>query len=236
MTVPESLPPTSAIQTEGLVKNYGARRVVDGVDLDFKAGEHDAWQVKAKYYSVREIRENETINAAGTDMTTVDAWGPVTVLNRKFQYFNIGPKVDLAALWGLKHKLEAGADYRAETTTTAWGTLKGETMVLGLTAGLNSWLQLEGTGGTFSGKGVEVGYLGTTLARYSYRYENTDLGFYEPFSVDQETVYGILSAKFNLNRHSNLAVDGMVKSDKGIVGTTGTLKTQTVDVVYEVLF
>ena len=39
MTVPEALPPTSAIQTEGLVKNYGARRVVDGVDLDFKAGE-----------------------------------------------------------------------------------------------------------------------------------------------------------------------------------------------------
>jgi len=39
VTVPEALPPTSAIQTEGLVKNYGARRVVDGVDLDFKAGE-----------------------------------------------------------------------------------------------------------------------------------------------------------------------------------------------------
>ncbi len=39
MTVPEAPPPTSAIQTEGLVKNYGARRVVDGVDLDFKAGE-----------------------------------------------------------------------------------------------------------------------------------------------------------------------------------------------------
>jgi lipopolysaccharide export system ATP-binding protein len=37
--VPEAPPPTSAIQTEGLVKNYGARRVVDGVDLDFKAGE-----------------------------------------------------------------------------------------------------------------------------------------------------------------------------------------------------
>ena len=37
--MPEAPPPTSAIQTEGLVKNYGARRVVDGVDLDFKAGE-----------------------------------------------------------------------------------------------------------------------------------------------------------------------------------------------------
>jgi len=207
-----------------------------GAELDWKSGENDAWQVKAKVYAVKEIRENETINAAGTDMTVVDAWGPVTVLNRKFQYFNIGPKVDLAALWGLKNKLEAGFDYRAENTTTTWGTLKGETMILSLTAGLNSWLELEGTVGSFSGKGVEVGYLGTTLARYSYWYENTDLGYYEPFAVDQETAYGILTAKIKINRHSNLAMDAMAKSDKGVVGTSGTNKTQTLDVVYEVLF
>jgi len=37
--VPDAPTPPSAIQTEGLVKNYGARRVVDGVDLSIKAGE-----------------------------------------------------------------------------------------------------------------------------------------------------------------------------------------------------
>jgi lipopolysaccharide export system ATP-binding protein len=37
--VPESPKPISSIRTEGLVKDYGARRVVEGVDLDIRAGE-----------------------------------------------------------------------------------------------------------------------------------------------------------------------------------------------------
>jgi lipopolysaccharide export system ATP-binding protein len=39
VTVAEAPSPASSIQTEGLVKNYGARRVVDGVDLNIRAGE-----------------------------------------------------------------------------------------------------------------------------------------------------------------------------------------------------
>ena len=37
MTAP--VPPVSEIVTEGLVKTYGSRRVVDGVSLRFRAGE-----------------------------------------------------------------------------------------------------------------------------------------------------------------------------------------------------
>jgi lipopolysaccharide export system ATP-binding protein len=37
--VAEAPSPPSSIRTEGLVKNYGAHRVVDGVDLDIRAGE-----------------------------------------------------------------------------------------------------------------------------------------------------------------------------------------------------
>jgi len=203
-----------------------------GLETDIKAGPKNAFGLKGRFYSLKTQQEDLALNNAE------NAWVPVEniVMNRKFTYINIGPRVDFAALLNSKKKIDFGINYRAEKDTNTLGTLKGTFFDMGLTYGVNPNWDLSGAVGTFHGNGVEMGYLGTTLARYPYLNDVKDQGFYLPFVVDQSSNYMALSSVFRIGIHSKLAADAIFKSDKGVLGTTGTLKNQTLDVVYEVIF
>jgi hypothetical protein len=207
-----------------------------GLDFDIKALPKDSLKIAGAAYLVQEITGNIVVNAAGTTYVGLDpspATGQVPV--RKFTYLNVGPSFDLGPSIGLKTPLEIGANIRYENTNSIIGTLTDTWLLGGVKVGLFSWWEVAAAYGYQTMKGTDMGYDGTSYARYAYLFDNTDLGSYTPFTVNGNIRDLLLSTSFNIDRHSKLHFDYSLAQGTGLVDV-GNLTNQYMEMTYEIKF
>jgi hypothetical protein len=115
----------------------------------------------------------------------------------------------------------------------------------GVEAGLFSWWNMALSFGADSVNGSEAGYVinnqVTTYARYSYLFDNSDLGNYELFNINGTNNSLRFSTTFTLNRNSKLYLDydytwGNAVPYFGTTPSTGTMNNQFAELTYEILF
>ena len=209
-----------------------------GVDVDVKTLEKDALKIPASAYFVKEISDNLVANVPATGNVAVDGVPGAPTHIRSFTYINVGPSFDLAPYIQREEPLEVGVNVRYEQTSSALDSLPGamgpltSTWILGgIKAGIFSWWEVSASFGTQQFSGTEVGYLGTTLARYAYQYDNSDLvaGGYQPFNVDGSRQTGGVSTTFKFNRNSSVYFD--YNKSWG-----STLNNQFMELTYEIEF
>jgi hypothetical protein len=212
-----------------------------GMDFDVKALEKNALKIPASAYFVQEIGDNIVVNGIGTGLTPVDGTAGAPTPKRNFIYVNAGPSFDLGPFIGTGD-LEIGANIRYERTTSAIGTLNSVWILGGVRAELFPWWESTASFGSQSVNGSEAGFGGSTLARYSYIYDNTDLGQYQVFSVNGSNYSWRLSTTFKVNRNSSIYGDYDLTWGNAIPyigtppGTSGTLYNQYMGLTYEIEF
>jgi hypothetical protein len=212
-----------------------------GMDLDVKALEKDALQISGSFYLVQEISDNLVANSTGTGLTAVDGNTQAPTPQRNFVYVNVGPSINLGPFVGLTQDLTLGTNVRFEQTSSAIGTLTSVWVLGGAQVGLFPWWELAASYSDQEINGKEAGYGGTTLARYSYIFDNSDLGQYQVFNINGSNQSWRLSSVFKINRHSNLYLDYDLTGGNAIpyTGTTspgGKLSNQYVEMTYEIQF
>jgi len=147
--------------------------------------------------------------------------------------------LDLGPHIGLDTPLEIGTNVRYEQTTSVVGTLNSLGLWCGLRVGIVKEWEVDLALGAQSANGTEEGINGSPVARYSYVFDNTDLGSYQPFTVNDSIGYYLLSTSFQFDRNSTLYLDYDLSSGNEIeaVGQiTGTLQNQFIGTDYEVKF
>jgi hypothetical protein len=113
--------------------------------------------------------------------------------------------------------------------------------------GLFNWWEVTGAVSFKSAQGSDMGIDGTTLARYSYIYNNEDLGTYSVFTVNDTVQDLLFSSTFILDDHSKLHFDysfetgtnnGANAASGVIPGSIliGTVNNQYAEMTYEVQF
>ena len=212
-----------------------------GLDLDVKALEKDALQILGSVYFVQEISDNLVVNAAGTTFTSVDGTGSAPTPQRSFAYVNLGPSLNLAPAFGLDQDLVVGTNVRFEQTNSAIGTLTSAWILGGVQVGLFPWWEMAASYSDQELKGSDSGIGGSTLARYSYIFDNSDLGSYQVFNIDGSNQSFRLSSVFKINRNSSLYLDYDLTGGNAVpyVGATapGTkLNNQYLEMTYEIQF
>ena len=209
-----------------------------GIDLDVKALVKKALKIKGSAYFVQEISGNFVADVSQTAMTVLDATPLVAQPMRTFTYVNIGPSLNLGPLLNWDRDIEIGANIRFEQTDSAVGDLTSTNLLGGIKVGvLPSW-DLAVAYGMRNVSGTEVGYLGTLYARYTYLYDNTDLGTYGQVNV-QGTVQSLrFSSVFKVNKNSNFYVDYDLTQGnfRPTLLQTGELDNQFMELTYEILF
>ena len=180
-----------------------------GFDFDVKATDKDALKIPGSIYFVQEISDNLVVDQAGTGYVSVDAVPGVANPIRSFKYVNIGPSFNLAPSTGLPGDLEIGFNVRYEQTSSAIGTLTSDWILGGIKAEIFSWWETAASFGVQEINGTEAGYGGSTLARYSYQFDNTDLlaGGYSIFNINGSRQSWKLSEDFKMDRNSTLYFD-----------------------------
>lgn len=212
-----------------------------GFDLDVKALEKNALKIPASAYFVQEIGDNIVVNSTGTGFTAVDGTASASAPQRNFTYVNAGPSFNLGPYIGTGD-LEIGANIRYEQTTSAIGTLTSAWILGGVQAEIFPWWEAAASFGSQNIKGSEAGYGGGTLARYSYIYDNTDLGQYQVFNVNGSNQSWRLSTVFKVNRNSSIYGDYDLTWGNAVPyigtppGTSGTLFNQYMGLTYEIEF
>ncbi len=211
-----------------------------GFDFDVKATDKDALKIPGSVYFVQEISDNLVVDQAGTGYVSVDAVPGVSNPMRTFTYVNIGPSFNLASSTGLPGDLEIGANLRYEQTNSAIGTLTSDWILGGIRAEIFSWWETAASFGVQDINGTEAGYGGTTLARYAYQYDNTDLGEYTAFNINGTRQSWKLSEDFRMDRNSTLYFDYGITWGNAVpyVGQAlpGTLYNQFMEVTYAIQF
>lgn len=200
-----------------------------GFDLDVEALKHKSLKVKGAAYFMQEISGNLVVNMAGTGYTGLDSLSSGAVPVRNFTYVNVGPSFDLGPHVGLETPLEIGTNVRYEQTTSAAGTLNGLALLGGIRAGFFSWW--EGTVAFMhqSANGQEQGLLGTAVARYSYLFDNADLGDYSTFNIDETAQTLKWSSIFKFNKNSRLYLTYSIFNAKNS-------NHQNMEMLYEIEF
>ena len=214
-----------------------------GMDVDIKALKGDALKIAGSAYFLQEITGNLVVNQAGSTFTGLDTLPNGKVPVRKFTYVNLGPSFDIGPSIGLKTPLELGTNIRFEQTNSLIGTLTDTWILGGVRAGIFSWWEVSAAYGVQTMKGTDSGYVigtyQTTLARYSYLFNNVDLGHYQVFNVDGSLKNILLSTTFNIDRNSKLHFDYSFASGNEIpnIGPApGTLNDEFMELTYEVKF
>jgi hypothetical protein len=212
-----------------------------GLDLDVKTLEKDALQILGSVYFVQEISDNLVVNAAGTAFTPLDGTAQAPTPQRSFAYVNLGPSLNLAPALGLGQDLVVGSNVRFEQTNSAIGTLTSAWVLGGVQVGLFPWWEMAASYSDQEIKGTDSGFQGTTLARYSYIFDNSDLGEYQVFNINGSNQSFRLSSVFNINRNSSLYLDYDLTGGDAVpyVGATapGTkLNNQYLEMTYEIQF
>jgi hypothetical protein len=213
-----------------------------GFDFDVKASDKDALKIPGSIYFVQEISDNLVVNPAATGYVSVDAVAGVPSPIRTFKYVNIGPSFNFGPSMGLPGDLEVGANVRYEQTNSAIGTLTSDWILGGVRAEIFSWWEAAASFGVQEINGTEAGYGGTTLARYSYQFDNTDLlaGGYSAFSINGNRQSWKLSSDFRMDRNSTLYFDYGLTWGNAVpyVGQAvpGTLYNQFMELTYAIQF
>ncbi len=221
-----------------------------GFDFDLKSMPDKNFKLPGAVYFLNEISGNLVVNSAGNAFTVVDANNGVAP-NRSFVYVNVGPSYDFGPALQLKTPFEFGTNVRYEQTNSQVGTLTDFWWLSGLKVGLFPWWEMTAAVGLKSAKGSDMGVAGTTLARYSYMYNNQDLGSYSVFTVDDSVNDLMLSTTFNMDSHSKLHFDYSFEtgtnngSSNGSTTTSGvapgyvfngSVNNQYVETTYEIEF
>ena len=211
-----------------------------GFDFDIKASDKDALKIPGSVYFVQEINDNLVVDQGAFGYLSVDAVAGVPNPMRTFKYVNIGPSFNLAPSTGLPGDLEIGVNVRYEQTNSAIGTLTSDWILGGIRAEIFSWWETAASFGVQEINGTEAGYGGTTLARYAYQYDNTDLGAYSAFSINGNRQSWKLSEDFKMDRNSTLYFDYGLTWGNAVpyVGQAqpGTLYNQFMEVTYAIQF
>ncbi len=209
-----------------------------GLELDIKTLEKQALKVKGSAYLVQEIGGNIVANITQTGFTTVDAPAPGTVLTRKFTYVNIGPSLNLGPLMGWDRDLEIGGNARFEQTNSSLGTLTSTWILGGLRVGVLPSVDLSTAFSSQNVNGTEMGYQDSLFARYSYLFDNSDVGSYEQFNVNGSIQSLRFSTDFKVNRNSNFYLDyDITQGNLHPAGPIkGTLHNEYMEITYEIKF
>ncbi|HEY5039942.1 MAG TPA: hypothetical protein VIJ93_12800, partial [bacterium] len=213
-----------------------------GLDLDVKALEKDTLKILGSVYFVKEISDNLVVNPAATNYVAVDAVPGALTPVRNFTYVNVGPSFNLGPSLGLAGDLEIGVNGRYEQTTSAIGTLTSTWILGGVRAGIFSWWEAAASFGTQQLNGSEAGYGGTTLARYSYTFDNRDLlvGGYSVFNINGSWQSWRVSSTFKMTKNSNLYFDYDMTWGNALpyvrTSLPGTLNNQFMELTYEIQF
>jgi hypothetical protein len=214
-----------------------------GIDLDVKTLEKDALQIKGAAYLVQEISDNlvEQGTPGGYVPVAVDGTGAASTPIRNFVYVNLGPSLNLAPSLGLTQDLIVGVNARFEQTSSSIGTLTSAWFLGGAQVGLFPWWEMAASYSDQEINGSEAGMNGTTLARYSYIFDDSDLGSYSVFTINGSNQSLRLSSVFNIDRHSKLALDydltgGTAVPYVGALPPGQKVNNQYAEVTYEIQF
>ncbi len=210
-----------------------------GGELDINALQKDSLKIKGSAYFVQEISGNLVVNTAGTGFIPVDSpANSLLVPIRNFTYVNIGPSFNLGPYIGFDRNLEIGTNVRYEQTTSDLGTLTSTWLIGGIQVDVLPMWGVALAYGWQHADGTEAGYDGTLWARYSYLYDNSDLGSYTPVTVNGTNQSIRVSNTFKINRNSTLYLDyDFTTGDLYPTNTLqGTLNNQFAEVTYEVKF
>jgi hypothetical protein len=210
-----------------------------GGELDIKTLENDALKIKGSAYFVQEISGNLVLNSAGTGFIPVDSpAGSLLVPIRNFTYINLGPSFNFGHYIGFERDLEVGTNFRFEQTNSDLGTLTSTWIIGGIRADVLPVWEVSASISKQTANGEEAGYLGTLYARYSYLYDNSDLGLYVPIKVSGNIQSFRFSNGFKINRNSTLYLDYDFTSGNMLPTSPlqGTLNNQFAEVTYEVKF
>lgn len=210
-----------------------------GGELDVKALEKDSLKIKASAYFLQEISGNLVVNSGGSGFVPVDTVpSSLLVPVRNFTYVNVGPSFNLGPHIGLETDLEFGVNVRMEQTSSVLGNLNSIWIIGGVRVEILPVWEVGFSYSHFGSNGTEAGLLGTTLARYSYLYDNTDLGSYGPVTVDGTYKVLALSNNIKVNRNSTIFLE--YQWDTGykipLGSTQGTQDQQYLGLIYEVQF
>jgi hypothetical protein len=210
-----------------------------GIDIDVETLQKKALKIRGAAYLVQEISGNLVSNSAGTGITGLDPAPNGSIPMRNFTYVNFGPSFDLGPSLNLETPMEIGTNMRYEQTTSSVGTLTTFGAWGGLKVGLFDWWETAVAFGAESVNGTDEGVNGTTFARYSYLFDNTDLGTYSAFNVNGTEQSLRWSTTFKFNRNSRLYLDYSLTSGTYVPNlgpVTGTVNNQFMEMTYEVEF
>lgn len=207
-----------------------------GGKLRVQAGKQDFLKLSADAYQLKEKSGNLVLDALNTGFQSVDAGTGEPEIRRDFTFVNAGQSVNLAPLWSGEKDVIVGANYRFENTESRLGTLKYTQLLGSIGVQAAKWLKAEIAGLRAKASGVETGWNGALEARYSYLFDNKDLGSYSALATDRKEsgVGGSLS--FQVTRNSELHVDGTHRWIKDPAQFTGMRQEATARGVYEVAF
>ena len=134
--------------------------------------------------------------------------------------------------------MEIGTNVRYEQTTSALGTLTSTWIIGGLRVGVLPFWELSGAFSEQDVKGTDAGYGGTLWARYSYIFDNSDLGQYSPFTVNGSIQSLRFSSVFKVNRNSNIYLDWALTNGNllPVNQNQGMLNNQFTELTYEIKF
>ncbi len=220
-----------------------------GFEVDVKTLPKDSLKILGSVYFVQEISGNLVVDSAGTGYVPVDAPPFETVPVRNFTYVNIGSSFNLGPVIGMGRDLVLGTNVRYEKTTSSIGTLTSIWVLGGVKIGVLDGWDVSASYGSQAVTGTEAGYVyadstgvshQTFLARYPYLFDNSDLGYYQPFSVNGTNQSVQLSSEVRTSRNTRFYADyGFTSGDVvPYVGTanTGTLHNEFMELTYEIQF
>lgn len=212
-----------------------------GFDVDVKTLEKNALKIPASVYFVQEISSNMVVNSGGTGYIAVDGTASAANPLRNFTYVNVGPSFNLGPYIGTGD-LEIGANVRYEQTSSSIGTLNSTWILGGIRTQVFSWWEVAASFGVNQASGSEAGLGGFPLARYSYLFDNSDLGKYQVFNVNGSDNSWRLSTTFKVNRNSSIYADydltwgNLIPFYGTPAGSSGTLHNQYIGLTYEIEF
>jgi hypothetical protein len=217
-----------------------------GLDADIKSVPDKALKVGVSAYILSEISGNLVLNGFGTGFAGVDATPSGVIPIRNFIYVNVGPSYDFGSLIGLTTPLELGFNFRDEETSSQVGNLSSSWIMGGAKVGIFPWWDVTAAAGNRTMVGTEMGINGSVFGRYSYIYNNEDLGHYSAFTVNGSIQNWLLSSTFRLDEHSKLNFDYSMTWGKdapnygSILGPASALcsvlNNQYMEMTYEVKF
>ncbi len=214
-------------------------RVGVGMEVDIRALEQRALRILGSAYLMQEVEDNLVTNAAYTALVPVDApLGTGSVPARQFTYINAGPSLNLGPLIGWDRDLEIGTNLRMEQTTSGLGNLTSTWILGGFRVDVLPVWEVSAYYGNQTAQGTEEGVDGTLWARYAYVFDGSDLGQYQPFTVNGTNQSWMFTNLFKVNRNSSIDLDLDWTSGNllPVRPAPGTLNSLFYEVTYEVRF